>query len=137
MRFDVIREIYRGAICMVALPIAIIITLVQEMLFSSSETFAFLGRKVKSLNIFLGFKLEKLLSDGLGVKPRHLWRLWPVPGTVEPPNKPKSRVKIDAWGGTSVNPSEVFRAERERKDFEAMSEIGGRQGLRRGGESRH
>ena len=117
MKFDVIRELFREVVCMLALPIAILITLIQEMLFLASETFAYLGRKVKSLNIFLGFKLERLLS--------------------EPPNKGKTRVKIDAWGGTSVNPSEVFRTEQGRKDLEAMSELGRRQGLRRGGENRH
>lgn len=112
MRIDIIRELYKEAVCMMALPIAIIITLVQEMLFFAAETFGFLGRKVKSLNILLGLKLERLLS--------------------EPPHKPRSRVKIDAWGGTSVDPSEVFRTEQGKKDLEAMSEIGKRQGLRRG-----
>jgi hypothetical protein len=63
MRFDVIRELFRQVVCMLALPIAILITLIQEALFFASETFAYLGRKVKSLNIFLGLKFERLLSE--------------------------------------------------------------------------
>lgn len=35
----------------------------------------------------------------------------------------KTRVVIDKWGGTSVNPSEVFRTERGRADLEAMASL--------------
>lgn len=34
-----------------------------------------------------------------------------------------SRVTIDPWGGTSVNPSEVFRTPRGRADLEAQAEL--------------
>jgi len=33
----------------------------------------------------------------------------------------ESVVRIDAWGGTSVNPSQVFRTPRGHADLEAMS----------------
>lgn len=88
---------------MVALPVAISITLTQELLFSAAETFNFLGMKTKSFNTFLGRKLERFL---LGSE-----------------KEQKSKVTFDKWGGTSVNPSEVFRTERGRKGLEGMAEL--------------
>jgi hypothetical protein len=36
---------------------------------------------------------------------------------------PKSHVHFDEWGGTSVDPSVVFRTERGKKDLEAIAEL--------------
>jgi hypothetical protein len=35
----------------------------------------------------------------------------------------KPHVHIDEWGGTSVDPSVVFRTERGKKDLEAIAEL--------------
>jgi hypothetical protein len=35
----------------------------------------------------------------------------------------KSHVHFDEWGGTSVDPSVVFRSERGKKDLEAIAEL--------------
>jgi hypothetical protein len=37
--------------------------------------------------------------------------------------KSKSSVKINSWGGTSVDPSYVFRTERGRRDLDAISKM--------------
>lgn len=42
-----------------------------------------------------------------------------------------SRVTIDPWGGTSVNPSEVFRTTRGRSDLEAMVSLAEKLNLNR------
>jgi hypothetical protein len=35
----------------------------------------------------------------------------------------KIKVKIDSWGGTSVDPSEVFRSEQGKKDLDFFVEL--------------
>jgi hypothetical protein len=58
----------------------------------------------------------------IGKRPKASWKI-AQSGRMRSRSNKVSLVTIDAWGGTSVNPSQVFRTQRGREDLDAMASL--------------
>lgn len=73
-------------------------------------------------NIMTPFSSLREAIATLREKPRELWKL-AKPGRMRSRPSRVSIVHIDDFGGTSVNPSQVFRTARGRADLDAMASL--------------
>jgi len=77
--------------------------------------------------MIVGIGMLKLVGGKLMIKIlKKLWtkiikKLWN--SLVNNKRHSKVKVKIDSWGGTSVDPSEVFRSEQGKKDLDFFVEL--------------